>query len=177
MVGDETAEDYINLFGAIVSSARPADAIDWLYVKNVVDLTRDILREGAIKAAIIELMQKEVVLDLLKTTRDDPSSVETHLYRIFAADKEVRQWATNPAVRKEINDRLLARGFAVPETLARAYMKGASDIDRVDRRIANYEARKMVLLREIEHRNKRPSRSLEKASAEVIDADFSVAAE
>ena len=85
--------------------------------------------------------------------------------------------ATTFFARKEINERLAARGFPVVEVLAKAYVKVAADIDRVDRRIANYEARKMVLLREIEHRNERLSRSLEKASAEVIDAEFSEAAE
>jgi hypothetical protein len=177
LVGDETAEGYINLFGAIVSSARPADSIDWLYVKSVVDLTWEIRRERSIKASIIELMQKEIVSDLLKTTRDDPGSVEAHVYRIFGADGDVRKWATNPIARREINERLAARGFPASETLARAFIKGASDIDAVDRRIAQYEARRIVILREIERRNERLSRQLEKASAEVIEAEFSEAAE
>ena len=89
----------------------------------------------------------------------------------------LRRWVANPDARKEINERLAARGFPVSEVLAKAYVKAAPDIDRVDRRIANYEARKMVILREIEQRDVRLSRSLEKASAEVIDADFRVAAE
>jgi hypothetical protein len=177
LVGDETANNYINLFAAIVSSARPADSIDWLYVKDVVDLTWDIRRERAVKAATIELLQKQIVLDLLKTTSDDSSGMEAHLYRIFDADNEVRQWAIDPTARKKIAERLAARGFAASEILARAFIKGASDIDGVDRRIANYEVRKMVILREIERRNERLSRSLKKASADVVDAEYSEAAE
>ncbi len=178
LVGDERAEDYMSIFGAIVSSVRPADSVDWLYVKDVVDLEWDIHRERSIKTSIIELMQKDIVADLLKTTRDDPASVETHVYRIFAADGEIREWATSPAARKEINERLAARGFPASETLARAFIKGVSEIDAVDRRIASYEARKMVILREIERRrNERLSRSPVKPSTDVIDAEFSEAAE
>ena len=83
LVGDETAEDYISLFVAIVMAAKPADTIDWLYAKDVADLTWDIQRERAIKAATITLKQKEVVLDLLKSTGDDPASLNSHVYRNF----------------------------------------------------------------------------------------------
>ena len=76
LVGDETAEDYINLFVAIAMAAKPADTIDWLYTKDVADLTWDIRRERAIKAAIIESNRKAVILDLLKATMDDPVSVD-----------------------------------------------------------------------------------------------------
>jgi hypothetical protein len=68
-----------------VASAKPADAIDWLHVKCVADLTWEIRREQAIKVGIIKLMQKEIVLDLLKTTHDAPCALESHLYRIFSA--------------------------------------------------------------------------------------------
>ena len=53
LVGDEAAEDYINLFVAIAMAAKPADTIDWLYIKDVADLTWEIQPERAIKAAII----------------------------------------------------------------------------------------------------------------------------
>ena len=43
--------------------------------------------------------------------------------------------------------------------------------------VASYEMRKMVVLREIERRNDRLSRQLQKASSEVLDAEFSEAAE
>src|ERR1044072_5362320 len=83
LVGDETADDYKAVLEAIVISARPADAINWLYVKSVADLTWEILREGAVKVAIVESAFKDVVLELLKTTQDDPTSINAHLYNIF----------------------------------------------------------------------------------------------
>ena len=61
--------------------------------------------------------------------------------------------------------------------LALAYIKGVAEIDAVDRHIASYEMRKMLILREIERRNERLSRQLGKASSEILDAEFSEAAE
>ena len=177
LVGDETSEDYYDVFRAIVIAAKPSDAIDWLHVKCVVDLTWEMRREQAVKAGIVKLMQKEIVLDLLKTTQDAPTSLDSHVYRIFGAADEAKQWALDPPAKKEIEARLAAKGYVPAETLALAYMKGASQIDAVDRRIASYEVRRMAALREIERRNEKLARQLERASSEIIDAEFTEATE
>ena len=177
LVGEETPGDYYNLFSAIVISAKPADAIDWLYIKSVVDLTWEIRREQAVKASIIKLKQKEIVLELLKTSCEAETPLDESLYRIFRADDELRLWEIDSAARKLIDDKLAARGYPISEVLARAYINGASQIDAVDRRIASYEARRMTVLREIERRNEKFARQLEKASSDIIDAEFSEAAE
>jgi hypothetical protein len=177
LVGNEKAEDYYDLFAVIVEGTKPRDAIDWLHVKCLVDLTWEIRRERAIKAGIVELMRKEIVLDLLKSTRGDSASLDTHMYRIFDAAGEANKWASDPQAQKEIDTKLAACGYPAADILVRAYMKGAGQIDAVDRRIASYEVRRMVVLREIERRNDKLARQLENASSKMIDADFSEAAE
>jgi hypothetical protein len=177
LVGDEKPEDYNNVFSAIVIAAKPSDAIDWFYIKDVADLTWEIRRERAIKVGIIKLMQKEVVLDLLKTTGEDPSSFESHMYRIFSAANDAERWSLDSQANEEINSKLAARGYPTSAVLAQACIEGAAQIDAVDRRIASYEMRKMLIIREIERRNERLSRRLEKASSEIIEAEFSEAAE
>jgi hypothetical protein len=176
LAGEEKAEDYCNLFGAILRGAKPADEIDWLYVKDIVDLEWDIRRERAIKTAIIKEAQKEVVLELLKTTREELDAVKSHIYRIFTAGTEAETWSTDSEVKKQINARLSERGYPPSAVLAKAYERAGAQIDAVERRIASYEMRKVVILREIERRNDRLARQL-KASSEVLDAEFSEAAE
>src|ERR1700738_3196532 len=95
LTAHEMAENYYDLFRAIVIAAKPNDAIDWLHVKCVVDLTWEIQREQAIKTGIITLMQQEVVLDLLKSTQEAPSSLESHVYRVFDAKDVAKQWAVD----------------------------------------------------------------------------------
>jgi hypothetical protein len=177
LVADEKETEYFNLFAAIVKSTRPSDAVDWLYVKSIVDLTWDIRRERTIKAGIIEMTRKEIVLDFLKATAGDPASAITHFYRVFQADNEANQWALSPAARKAINDKLGERGISPTEVLSKAYIKAAAHIDAIERRIGQYEAQKLVILREIERRSARFSRLLEKASNDVVDTEFKEAAE
>lgn len=177
LVGDETAEDYRNFFGAIVAGLKPVDAIDWLYVKDVVDLSWQIRRERAVLVSVVKSFQTEVVRDLLKATADASDALSAAVYRIFNALNDAQRWASDPSARKEIDARLAARGHPPSTVLAQAYMRGARQIDEIDRRIASYEARRVGIVREIERRNEKLARDLTAASAQVIDAEFSEAAE
>jgi hypothetical protein len=122
-------------------------------------------------------MVKEIVLDLLKTTLEASEALESHVYRIFGAGGEAKQWTTNPQARKQIETKLAERGYPFSKILARAYMKGANQIDAVERRMASCEIRRSAALREIERRNSNLAQRLDKASSDVIDAEFSEAAE
>ena len=79
LVGDETIEQYNKFFGAIVTGLKPANAIDWLYTKDAVDLSWQIRRERVVLAGIVKLMQTEVVRDLLKATVDAADPLQAGL--------------------------------------------------------------------------------------------------
>ena len=102
LAGDETAEEYFDLFSAIADETNPSNAMDWLDTKDIVDLTWDIRRERRIKAGIVELTQKEIILGQLKGTHGDPASVETHAYRIFEADNEANRWVSDWLLGKKL---------------------------------------------------------------------------
>ena len=173
LVGNETSEQYYSVFAAIVMAVKPKDAVHWLHVRSVVDLTWEHKREAAAKTAVIAMMQKEVILELLKATHDDPTSLEANVYRIFKVGDEAGQWAINAAARKKIDAGLAAKGYSAQEVLARAYMRGAKQIDAIDKRIASYEVRRMMALREIERRDEKLARRLKETTSEIIDAEFS----
>jgi len=177
LVGDETVEEYAKFFRAIVADLNPVDAINWLYTRDVVDLAWQIRRERAVSVGIIKLKQKEVVRDHLKATVDASDPAKAAIYRIFSAANEAESWASDPAARKEIDARLAARGHPPSAVLAEAYMRAARHIDAIEKRIALCEARKVAIVREIERRDAMLARDLAAASAEVIDAEFSEAAE
>jgi hypothetical protein len=176
LVGDETLESYNNFFSAIVASSKPANAIDWLYTRDVADLSWQIRRERAILASVVKSFQTEVVRDLLKSTVDAPDALQAAVYRIFDASDDALRWTGDPAARKEIDARLAARGYPPSAILALAYMRGANQIEAIDKRIASYELRRVAIVREIDRRSERFARDLDSASS-IIDGEFSEAAE
>src|SRR3984893_1462602 len=64
-----------------------------------------------------------------------------------------------------------------PARLAQAYIHGDHDIDTIDRRIASYEYRRSATLKVIASYSEALARKADKASRDVIDGEFTEAAE
>ncbi|MDR6306160.1 hypothetical protein GGQ85_003888 [Nitrobacter vulgaris] len=175
LVGDEKQEDYDAFYDSVVSTMSQPDVINKLYLKDFVDLSWQIRRERLILADIIRLYKKEVVLDLLKTAYKKLSgSIEslTTVDRFLGADREAQRWLGDPAARKEIDADLEARGYSSSTVLALAYRKGAAEIDAMEQRIASYEIRRLMALREIDRRNELAARQLKKSTTRLIEGEL-----
>jgi hypothetical protein len=177
LLGCERPEDYDAFFSAIASAEMPSDAIDWIQVKDVVDLAWEKLRERKMKVEIIKINQIEVICELLKSTYDATDRFGSAVNRIFNARAEAQLWASNSEKRKCIDLKLAEKGHDPDSVLARAYLRGAREIDAVDRRIALYELRSNAVLKEISLRSERKAKKLAAAAADIIDGEFSEAAE
>jgi hypothetical protein len=177
LVGRERREEYDAFFSAIAMAEPPSDAIDWLLVKDLVDLSWEIRRERRIKVEIVKLNQTEVVSDLLKSTFNKADRLRSDLNRIFGARTEAQLWASDAETRDTIDLKLKEKGHDPDSVLAQAYLRGARDIDAIDKRIALYELRRNAILKEIGLRGERKAQKLAKASSDVIEGEFTEAAE
>ena len=177
LLGRERPEEYRAFFSAIAMAEPPSDAVDWILVKDLVDLSWEIRRERRIKTEIVKLNQTEVVCNLLKSTFDKSNRVASDLNRIFGARPEAQSWASNADARPGIDAKLTEKGHDPDSVLAQAYVRGAGEIDAIDRRIALFELRRNRTLKEIGLRSERKARKLAKASSDVIDVEFTEAAE
>jgi hypothetical protein len=65
LVGDESREDYDNLFSALAAAVKPVDAIAWIYLGDFTNLTWEITRERWLKQRAVEAVRKDVVRGLL----------------------------------------------------------------------------------------------------------------
>jgi len=162
LVGTERREDYENFFSVIAMAVKPVDAIDWLLLIDVAYLSWEIRRERRIKAEIIKLRQKEATFPSeLAITRAD-----------FALSQIV---AKDPSAFKKKD--LKPEATAEDAMLAEGYILGDYDIDVIDKRIASYEYRRNTALREMYLRSEKMAQLLEKASSDVVDGEFTEAAE
>ena len=177
LVGRERREEYDAFFSAIARAEKPSDAIDWILLKDFVDLNWEIRRERWIKVEIIKLNQTEVISDLLKSTFDEADRLGSAINRIFSARNEAQLWASDAEARKRIDLKLKEKGHDPDAVLAKAYLRGARDIDAIDKRIASYELRRNAVLEQIGRRSERRAQKLNKAASDVIEGEFSEAAE
>jgi hypothetical protein len=175
LLGRERREEYDAFFSAIAMAEPPSDAIDWMLLKDLVDLSWEIRRERRIKVEIVKLNQTEVICDLLKSTFDKSNKVASDLNRIFGARTAAQLWASDAETRTSIDARLTEKGHDPDSVLGRSYLRGAGEIDAIDRRIALFELRRNRTLKEIGLRSERKAQRLAKASSDIIDGEFTEA--
>jgi hypothetical protein len=192
LVGDESREDYDNLFSVLAAAAKPVDAIAWIYLGDFTNLTWEIRRERSLKQRAVEAARKGIVRGLLMPPPPPPrptlfpgqlmffDEVEPDPVRaskVETASKDADQWASDPKARRRIDKELAERGYDQGYILARALTNSASDIDTIDQRISAYEYRRNAILREIDRHSESMARRLDRAASEIIDGEFTEAAE
>lgn len=180
LAGDEAREDYESLFCAIASAAKPTDAIAWLFVRDITDLSWEICRERNLKIQVIKSAQTDVVRALLTPSKPFPPALIIN-WEVDPNDekiaKEAKQWASDPKARRRIDKELAEKGYDATHILTRALNEAAGRIDAIDGRIASYELRRMAALRTVDQYSETLARRLKAASSEIIEGQFTEAAE
>ena len=62
---NERRQDYDNLFAAIAAAEKPADAIGWIFVRDITDLSWEIRREKSRKLQVIKSAEEACVAGIL----------------------------------------------------------------------------------------------------------------
>jgi hypothetical protein len=175
LVGAETLEDYERFFAAIHLAMKPPDAIAWLFTKDVTDWSWEIRREKIVRAETVKQYVKEIVGELIKSELAPPDQSDAAHFRIFGAGDELASWASEPSARAELDAELAAKGYDASYVLAQAYLRGATEIEAIDKRIAFHEQRRSAALKDADIWSDRLLRRLNEATPEVIDGEFTEA--
>jgi hypothetical protein len=190
LVGDETREDYDELFHAIVAVVIPKDAIAWLFAGRITDLSWEPKRERNLKRLVLKYAFQGEVRRLLTPPEILPPTIEEQ-FQYFREevdpeeierltqelDEATRQWANDPEARGRIDKKLADQGYDNAWISSEALRAAADEIDAIDRRIASYELRWMTAVRASENYTESLARRLKAASSEIIDGEFTEAAE
>ena len=186
MVGDEKHRDYLDIFSAIADAIKPTDILDWIWINDFVEAEWDIRRNRRIKVETIKLKVKEHIAER-------KNEAEFNRYRIVMLREQMlaKADAGNPGEPKRQNNKkdtkpevaktevanIEVANIEDPDLLAKVFVKYGNEIDLIDRRIAAGEKKRDGILREIYRRRESLARKLEKACSDIIDAEFTEAAE
>jgi hypothetical protein len=177
LAGVENPEDFEKLSLNIESAIKPSDAMGWLFTRDVIDWSWEIRRERILKAETIKYYVREIVGELIKSELAPESQSDAAHFRVFGAGEEFERWVSDPGFRAGIDKELAAKGYDRSFILAQAYMRGIDKIEAIDKRIAFHEQRRSSALKESRIWSERLQRQLEQATSDVIDAEFTEAAE
>jgi hypothetical protein len=187
LVGNETREDYEGLFTAIATATKPADPIAWLIVRDITDLSWEIKRERNLKRQVMNYSYQRKIRELLTPYVPSngefvsflkPQVISPEAQKIYdEVNEKMKQWAGDPKRRRKVEKGLEDQGYDAAYISRAAQTACASEVDAIDRRIASYEMRRMAALKTMDNYNEAVARRLRAVNADVIDGEFTEAAE
>lgn len=147
----------------IVKAVQPRDAIEEFLVRDVVDLTWEILRLRRIKAGILRVSMR--------------FGVQAALFSVGRKHRETDKlgsgWiAGNDDTRTKVDAILNEAGLTIDEAAARTLESKLDSFERLDRMLASAEARRNNALREIDRHRDALGGGARQSIEEIEDAEF-----
>lgn len=153
---------YESLRIRVRSAVAPADFIEELWVRDVVDLMWETLRLRRLGANLMTAVANKGLREFL--TPKMPAEEWRALVEGWARRDPTAVEQINALLEKEGEDALTLGLRTIPYRL--------KDFDRIDRMVAQTEARRNSILREVDRHRETVARRLRDAVTDIEDADF-----
>jgi hypothetical protein len=161
--GEDTAA-YDELLARISGAVKPTDIFEEIWVGDIVDLVWEAVRLRRLKASLMTATAHKGLEQILKPLVG--SLQEGGLAKAWAArEKKAIEW---------VNELLAAAGLTMDAVMAQTLSINLNDIERIERMIANAEARRNAILREVERHRATWGENLRRAAQQAEDIEFEI---
>jgi hypothetical protein len=161
----EKQADYVAV--RVVRAANPRHAIEEFLIRDVIDLTWEILRLRRLKSGILKASMSAGVGEILNGLGHGSQS------GLFYAWRLGEKWAAGDKdARKEVEAALAKAGLTIDEATAKTLEKKIDSFERLDRMLASAEARRNNALREIDRHRDALGGGVRRSIEEIEDAEF-----
>ena len=152
----EDEEIYWNCMERVVKCVVPQDIIEWLWIKDVVDLSWEILRLRRLKIDLVEIDREN------QNARIEEHAGEPH-FDDFSG-------TSTPRTPEEIEDRKNERFVDTEDYSAELLFEHIEKYERIEKLLTSAELGRDRILREIELRRDHMGQRLRAASNEIVGA-------
>jgi hypothetical protein len=170
LVEGEDAQLYEDLLAAVASAVKPTDLVDWLLLKDFVDLTWEIQRNRRNRESLMRMGRRAAMKSILVSILPGQGPL-----RITADEASLlaSNWCTgDEEVIKHLKELLARAGLSDSDITAQTLSTNAQEFNRLDARDELYQSRRNSLLKQIERRRAGWAKQIRRASETIIDADF-----
>jgi hypothetical protein len=164
LIDGENSAEYEELLARVSATVKPADILEEIWVRDIVDLVWEAWRLRRLKAALMAANAHRGLSAAL-----DPL-VEWSERKALVADWLARE----PEAIKRVDQILESAGLTMDAVMAQTLSIKLDDIERIDRMTALVEARRNAILREIDGHREILSQNLRRAVQHVEDGQLRV---
>ena len=157
LINGEDLNSYKALETRISSSVKPADILEHIWVRDVIDISWEVLRWRRLEA---NLMRANAYRGMRETLLP--------LVGVLKAQSLAEAWAARkPDAVEEINEALAAAGLSMEMVMANTLSLKLDEFERISRMVAVAEARRSAALQEIERHRETLGKKLRQAVQEL----------
>jgi len=153
----EDAHAYEELATRVCRAVKPTSIIEEILIKDIIDLTWEILRLRKLKAEFLSAKVPSVLKDIIKTSEDDARAM---------FQKWVRGW------NRELDAYLKHHNSTIDGVYSTALISNIINIQRLDESIMLLERRRNSVFHEIDRHRTTWSRTLRDNVGKIEDAEF-----
>ena len=148
----ERLVDFEQLRDSLIEEIEPRSGIEWLWAADLVDLSWDIIRYRTLRQRALEIRRRDAIEAMLRRI-DLPGIPQEYLPFACGQTKEnAEQWRSDPVASAEIEARLIEQGIDDGSLNAELLIQTRELLTLFDNLIQSAQARRIVLLREINRR-------------------------
>ena len=171
ITGEEPA-DYDDLLDRFIATVKPKDAIEWVWLKDVVDLVWEVQRLRRLRSALLVTARiaamKRILWPLIKRDRFDSLEV----FGQDAVNDTANGWARGETIAvHEVEKLLTEHRLSIDAVMANAFVHHIRELESIERMMATAEIRRDRILNEIEKRRDAIAWRLREAASNVVDAE------
>jgi hypothetical protein len=171
LVLGEVEADYDTLLAKVTAAVKPADIVEAMWVKDVVDLMWEAQRLRRLRASLLMKAGRESLANLLTKSKNAGRMDGGCLFTI--PELIAAYVAGDTTALAQVDLILREGGLDIHTLMARALAERLDDIERIERLISGADARRNRVLGEIERRRDVFARRLRLTVQEVTDVPFS----
>jgi hypothetical protein len=179
LLATEDPNQYDALLTELAREVRPSDFIEWLWVKDIADLTWDIIRYRCIKASYIDgRIQTALVDELTWALQRDKRAAHPDKWLNFDlalirddAIKLADDFIANENTKEKRDKWLKAHCVNAESITATSFDAAVDKLEAIERMLASVEYRRNNALHEIERRRNALGRALRQTSDQIIEGE------
>src|SRR5262245_48397444 len=160
----EDPKIYDQLLTQVSTTVMPEDIFEDMWVRDVVDLTIEVLRLRRLKASLLTTNAYKGLSETLAP-----------LVGRLQAETLAEGWVARKSdVVEEVNKTLTSAGLSTDSILAQTFSLKVNDIERMEHMMALAEMRRNSTLREIDRHRQTLGQKLRRAAQQLEDGQFRV---
>src|SRR5216684_15554 len=160
LIAAEQQSAYDELLARVTETLKPADVLEHVFIRDIVDLVWEVLRLRRLKANLMATAAQAGVARLLAPLLDEPERAA----RDFAARR--------PGSTEQVEAALAQAGFGADHVAAASFSACLFDFERLERMTAAAEARRNAALYQLDVHRASLAMRLRRRLAELEDFEL-----